>query len=63
MSFKEKVFSDPKTRFEEINRFRVGDITQHLTSVDAYNFIIGIKIINRQLFFTFIAVLQHDYLN
>ena len=34
MSFKENVFNDRKNRYEEINRFRNGDITQHLTSVD-----------------------------
>ena len=34
MSVKEKVFNDRKNRYEEINRFRNGDITQHLTSVD-----------------------------
>ena len=34
MPVKEKVFNDRKNRYEEINRFRNGDITQHLTSVD-----------------------------
>ena len=34
MSVKENVFNDRKHRFEEINRFRNGEITQHLTSVD-----------------------------
>ena len=34
MSVKEKVFNDRKNRYKEINRFRKGDITQHLTSVD-----------------------------
>ena len=34
MSVKENVFNDRKNRYEEINRFRNGDRTQHLTSVD-----------------------------
>ena len=34
MSVEENVFNDRKKRYEEINRFRNGDITQHLTSVD-----------------------------
>ena len=34
MSVKENVFNYRKNRYEEINRFRNGDITQHLTSVD-----------------------------
>ena len=34
MSVKEKVFNDRKNRYEEISRFRNGDVTQHLTSVD-----------------------------
>ena len=34
MNVKEKVFNDRRNRYEEINRFRNGDITQHLTSVD-----------------------------
>ena len=34
MSVKENVFNDRKNRYEEINRFRNGDITQQLTSVD-----------------------------
>ena len=34
MSVKEKVFNDRKNRYKEINRFRNGDITQHMTSVD-----------------------------
>ena len=34
MSVKENVFNDRKYRYEEINRFRNGDITQHLNSVD-----------------------------
>ena len=34
MSVEENVFNDRKNRYEEINRFRNGDITQHLTSVD-----------------------------
>ena len=34
MSVKENVFNDRKKRYEEISRFRNGDITQQLTSVD-----------------------------
>ena len=34
MSAEENVFNDRKSRYEEINRFRNGDITQHLTGVD-----------------------------
>ena len=34
MSVKGNVFSDSKNRYEEINRFRNGDIIHHLTSVD-----------------------------
>ena len=34
MSVEENVFKDRKGRYEEINRFRNGFITQHLTSVD-----------------------------
>ena len=34
MSVKESVFNDRKDRYEEINRFRNGYITRHLTSVD-----------------------------
>ena len=34
MSVKEKVFHDRKNRHEEINHFRKGDKTQHLTNVD-----------------------------
>ena len=34
MSVQEKVFNDRKNRYEEINRFRNGGITQHLNSVD-----------------------------
>ena len=34
MSVKENSFNDRKNRYEEINRFRNGDITQHLTSVE-----------------------------
>ena len=34
MSVKENVFNDCKYRSKEINRFRNGDLTQHLTSVD-----------------------------
>ena len=34
MSVKENVFNDRKNRYEEISRFRNGDITQQLTSVD-----------------------------
>ena len=34
MSGKENEFNDLKYRYEEINRSRNGDITQHLTSVD-----------------------------
>ena len=34
MSVKETVFNNRKNRHEEINRFRNGDRTQHLTSVN-----------------------------
>ena len=34
MSVKGNVFNDRKKSYEEINRVRNGDITQHLTSVD-----------------------------
>ena len=34
MVVKEKVFNYRKKRYEEVNRFRNGDITKHLTSVD-----------------------------
>ena len=34
MSVKESVFHDRKNRYEEINHFRNGDKTQHLTNVD-----------------------------
>ena len=34
MSVKENKFNDLKSRYEEINCFRNGDISQHLTSVD-----------------------------
>ena len=34
MSVRENAFNDRKNRCEEINRFRIKDITQHLTSVD-----------------------------
>ena len=34
MSVRENVFNDLKKRYEEINRFRTDDITQHLTNVD-----------------------------
>ena len=34
MNVKGIVFNARKKRYEEINRFRNGDITQHLTSVD-----------------------------
>ena len=34
MSKKENVFNNRKNGYEEMNRFRNGDITQHLTSVD-----------------------------
>ena len=37
MSVKENLFNDRKNRHEEINRFRNGDITQHLNSVDIDN--------------------------
>ena len=33
MSVKENIINNRKNRYEEINRFRNGDITQHLTSV------------------------------
>ena len=34
VSLEEIVFNDRKNRYEEINRFRNGDTTQHLSSVD-----------------------------
>ena len=34
MSVTENVLNDRKNRYQEINRFRSGDIIQHLTSVD-----------------------------
>ena len=34
MSVKGNIFNDRKNRYEEINHFSFGDITQHLTSVD-----------------------------
>ena len=34
MSVKQKIFNNRKTRYGEINRFRNGGITQHLTSMD-----------------------------
>ena len=34
MSFKENVYNHRKNKYEEINRFRNGDITQYLTSVN-----------------------------
>ena len=34
MSVKGEIFNDRKNRYEENNRFRIGDIIQHLTSVD-----------------------------
>ena len=34
MSVRENVFNDRKNRYEEIDRFKNGDITQHLISVD-----------------------------
>ena len=34
MSVKENISSNRKNRYEEINRFRNGDITRHLTSID-----------------------------
>ena len=34
MAVKEKISNDRKNRCEEINRFRIEYITQHLTSVD-----------------------------
>ena len=34
MSVEENVFKDRKNRYEEINGFRNGDVTQHLNSVD-----------------------------
>ena len=34
MSLEEIVFNDRKNRYEEIIRFRNGDTTQHLSSVD-----------------------------
>ena len=34
LSVKEQVFNESKNRWEEANRFRIGYITQHLTSVD-----------------------------
>ena len=42
MSVKEKIFSDRETLFEEINRFRNGDITQRLTSVDIGEAVISV---------------------
>ena len=34
MVAEEQKFKDNESRFEEVNRFREGCITQHLTSVD-----------------------------
>ena len=34
MAVKEDVYNDTKNKYENVNRFRNGDITQHLTSVD-----------------------------
>ena len=34
MNVKENVLNDGKNKYEEINRFRNGNITQYLTSVD-----------------------------
>ena len=34
MSLKENIFNDRTNRYQEINRFRNGDIIQHLSSVD-----------------------------
>ena len=34
MAVKEDVYNETKNKYENINRFRNGDITQHLTSVD-----------------------------
>ena len=34
MSVKENIFNSRKIRYEMVNRFRNGDITEHLTSVD-----------------------------
>ena len=34
MAIKEDVFNETKNKYECVNRFRNGDITQHLTSVD-----------------------------
>ena len=39
MSVKEQVFNVCKKRSEELNRFRNGCITQHLTSVDLSGFV------------------------
>ena len=39
MSDKENVFDNRKNRFEEKIRFRIGDITQHVTSVGIGKFI------------------------
>ena len=35
----QNIFNDRKNRYEEINCFRNGDITQHLTSVDIEVFV------------------------
>ena len=37
MSIKENVFNDRKIRYQKINGFRNGYVTQHLTSVDMGN--------------------------
>ena len=34
ISFEENVFNDRENRYEEINGFRNGDVSQHLISVD-----------------------------
>ena len=34
MGVKEEVFDETKNKHEPVNRFRNGDITQHLTSID-----------------------------
>ena len=34
MSMRENVLNGCKNRYEEINQFRIGDITQHLISID-----------------------------
>ena len=34
MAVKEDVYNETKNKYENVNRFRNGDITQHLTSVD-----------------------------